>query len=77
MPAGTLQQKNPGDPCPGCGCPYPGDHTQDCQWQLTLDAFRTIHRTIGNVFDAVKELHKIVQIQQKQINKLTDERRRN
>lgn len=21
----------PGEPCPGCGCPYPGDHTLDCK----------------------------------------------
>ena len=26
----THQQETLGKPCPECGCPYPGDHTQDC-----------------------------------------------
>jgi|SoimicMinimDraft_4_1059732.scaffolds.fasta_scaffold19835_3 DNA repair exonuclease SbcCD ATPase subunit len=34
QPAAETNQpkKTPGNPCPGCGCPYPGDHTQDCKW---------------------------------------------
>jgi hypothetical protein len=62
-------EKTPGDPCPECGCPYPGDHTQDCQrgkrkeWEsldnkqllLALDAFSDF---LGELNDAIGKLRK-------------------
>ena len=31
-----------GEPCPGCGCPYPGDHTQECQWPEKEQLLRAV-----------------------------------
>jgi hypothetical protein len=62
----TPEVKTPGKPCPGCGCPYPGDHTRDCQ----LAMFETIHNTLRNLMDAVSGLHGICKHQQEQINRL-------
>lgn len=61
-------------PCPGCGCPYPGDHTIECEWrkrdEILLHALETIRSTIKNLTDAVSGLHKISLHQQEQISRL-------
>ena len=63
-PVETNQpKKTPGNPCPGCGCPYPGDHTLDCglsRDEAVLHAFSSVRDTLKNLTDAVSELHKIL-----------------
>lgn len=71
MPIPTSQQeKTLGKPCPGCGCPYPGDHTPDCRMGEMLLAFEAIHGTLKNLMDAVSGLRDICQHQQGQIDRL-------
>lgn len=70
IPTHQNQKATLGKPCPGCGCPYPGDHTLDCRYSFPV-SLPTTDAAIVRLAEMTSQLAEQLCKTQEQILRLT------
>ena len=65
-------KKIPGDPCTVCGCPYPGDHTQECTTDMRIEKrLKSAEHDIAVIAKLIQNQHEMFKIVRKLMGELS------